>query len=442
MIASQFDVEYRRDGSVHDERQVAALLNGLNDASDFLVLAHGWNNDMADARGLYDAVIASLTSLPQPSSGAGSRIAVMRAFWPSKKFAEQELIPGGGVASATVEDEAALRAALEGLKEDPDRLGDAAVDPVRAASIDKAIALVDTLEDSDSARHEFVLRIRSVLNPDDAHDDDASREFFELEPEELFERFSQEVPVELQVAAGGAANVVGGAAFLGDFLSGMRSGARRIANYATYYQMKTRAGTVGKSGVATTLARVRTARPTLPMHLVGHSFGARLVTAAAATIAPDANAGPVTLTLLQAAFSHNGLAKGFDEKRTRNGAFRTILQDKRISGPIVITHTKNDVALGIAYPLASRIAKDQAAALGDKDDPYGGLGRNGAQHTPEVSADEFELRDAGGPPYGFVPGHVYNLNADALISGHGDVRSVPVARVIADVLTAWQRHPA
>ena len=106
------------------------------------------------------------------------------------------------------------------------------------------------------------------------------------------------------------------------------------------------------------LVRIRERHAQLPIHLVGHSFGGRLVTAAAAML--DPGGAPVTMTLLQAAYSHNGLAEKFDGKK--NGAFRTILQDGRISGPIVITHTKNDKAVGIAYPLASRVSSDGSRA--------------------------------------------------------------------------------
>src|SRR5262249_5340769 len=159
-----------------------------------------------------------------------------------------------------------------------------------------------------------------------------------------------EVPVQLEAGQGGAADVDdGGAAFLGDLLSGIKAGARRIANYATYYQMKSRAGLVGRQGLGPTLMRVRDKFPDLRIHLVGHSFGGRLVTATASVMPKESK--NVTLTLLQAAFSHNGLAKEFDGKK--NGAFRTILSDKRVSGPIIITHTKNDKAVGVAYPLAS-----------------------------------------------------------------------------------------
>jgi hypothetical protein len=139
------------------------------------------------------------------------------------------------------------------------------------------------------------------------------------------------------------------------------------------------------------------------------------------------------MTLLQAAFSHNGLSQKFDG--TNDGAFRTILQDRRVSGPIVITHTKNDKAVGVAYPLVSRIARDNAAALGDQDDPYGGMGRNGAQHTPEVSSAESELREVpGGGAYTFTPGRVYNLNADRFVKDHGDVTGAQVVNAFLHAL--------
>jgi subtilisin family serine protease len=141
----------------------------------------------------------------------------------------------------------------------------------------------------------------------------------------------------------------------------------------------------------------------------------------------------VTLSLLQAAFSHNGLAHDFD-KAGHDGAFRSLLSEQRASGPIIITHTKNDKAVGIAYPLASRISRDNATAMGDENDPYGGMGRNGAQHTSEVDPSLTTL-EAVGFPYSFQTRKVYNLRADRFISDHSDVSG---PQVVYAVLHAMQ----
>jgi hypothetical protein len=430
MIAGQWEVEFTKDGRVFDEAQVDALLGGLAGATDLLVLAHGWNNDRAEATALYDELMTSLTAVGLPATGRGSNVAVMRVLWPSKRFALASLIPGGGAASATPGEDEALLAALEELKRDPDRLGEQTVDPTRSALVDGAIALVPRLDASPEARREFVQQIRALLDPDQATEDDASREFFELDAGEVLDRFSE--PVLPTAGGGGAAGIsTGGAASLGDLATGAQAGARRLANFATYYAMKSRAGVVGKTGTSSVLGRVRVKYPELPVHLVGHSFGGRLVTATAATLpAKDAR---LSLVLLQAAFSHNGLASRFDGKH--DGAFRTVLGGRRVNGPTVITHTKNDQAVGVAYPLASRIARDKSASLGDQNDPYGGMGRNGAQHTPEVDAAETVLKKSGaGVGYAFAPGKVFNLLADATIADHGDVRSTAVATALRDVI--------
>lgn len=190
--------------------------------------------------------------------------------------------------------------------------------------------------------------------------------------------------------------------------------------------MKTRAGTVGSTGGATILRRVRERHPKVKLHLVGHSFGGRLVTAAVHALDDDTPA--VSLALLQAAFSHNGLSADFEDGEP--GFYRDIIAKRRASGPIVITHTKNDTAVGIAYPLASRIAFQKASAFGDANDPYGGMGRNGAQRTREVDGAEAKLEQVGHAYDGLKLGRVSNLLADSFIKDHSDVRGPQVAYAI------------
>src|SRR5262245_32301272 len=104
--------------------------------------------------------------------------------------------------------------------------------------------------------------------------------------------------------------------------------------------MKERAGTVGAKGVAKLLDEF--GKSVERIHLIGHSFGGRVVTAAAKASSTNRLK---SMTLLQAAFSHNGFEPAI-------GFFRDVVANSRIAGPIVITHTFNDSAVGIAYPAA------------------------------------------------------------------------------------------
>jgi hypothetical protein len=426
-IQAQFEVEFTKDGNIFDEGQVANVLDGLAGLTNLVVISHGWNNDKAEANQLYDEFLKNVGGLAQdgivPAPAAQRKLGVVRIFWPSKKFAESDLIPGGGAASlATEASTQSLMRILEELKNDPLMLGEKDIDEARSKHLDRAQTLVPELENSADARREFVENILAILNPDAKHADDGSAEFFATDAETLFENLSGNVKFTPAAGAGGATSMSdgGAAGLIQDVAEGFIAGARRIANFATYYQMKTRAGAVGQTGVAQILVRIRQEAKDLPLNLVGHSFGGRLVTAAASKLDPNGKA--VTMMLLQAAYSHNGLGKKFDGKN--DGAFRTIIAAKRVAGPILITHTKNDTAVGIAYPLASRIAKQEASALGDENDPYGGIGRNGAQHTPEASAGT--LRDLG-EQYQFQPGKVFNLRADNFIHDHSDVKGPEVA---------------
>jgi hypothetical protein len=87
--------------------------------------------------------------------------------------------------------------------------------------------------------------------------------------------------------------------------------------------------------------------------------------------------------------------------------------------------------VGIAYPIASLLSGVTAAALGDKNDPFGGMGRNGAQKTPEA-VDETLL--PAGTKYHFNRDKVFNLNGDAVITGHGDVCRAEIASALLQAI--------
>jgi hypothetical protein len=165
------------------------------------------------------------------------------------------------------------------------------------------------------------------------------------------------------------------------------------------------------------------------IHLVGHSFGCRTVTAAAATSTTDKLQ---SMSLLQAAFSHNGFSKSM------NGFFRNVVDNHRIKGPIILTYTPNDRAVGIAYPVASRLSGTVASAFGDANDKFGGLGRNGAQKMEpgEVVVGVDRLLAVGGA-YSWQPAHFHNLEGSKYIvdpsgrDAHGFVTGKEVAWAIS-----------
>jgi len=435
-----FEVEFDKYGNIFDPGQVQTALDSLSDrgVTDLLVFSHGWNNDMQDARDLYGLFFQKVEEMlveHHREQLETRTFAALAVLWPSKKFTDEELIPSGDAASAEPDElDPILQEQLENLKVDPMRLGEhTPADANERVALERAQAQVAQLEEDEDAQREFVEAIRSMLPRAAAHADDGSDEFFTRDAVELLQDLARPVVAPPPTGQGGGAlsldddvgTAAGEAAGIRDLWGGIKAGARRLLNFTTYYKMKERAGLVGKTGVADVLRQLCQHLPQIKIHLIGHSFGGRLVTAVADILGPQVKIN--SLTLLQAAYSHNGLAARFDGEH--DGFFRKVVSGKKVDGPILITHTKNDKAVGIAYPLASRISRDKAASLfGDANDPYGGMGRNGAQFTPEVG-EERVLR-AAGSQYVFQSGSIYNLNADQFIQGHSDICKEEVAHAM------------
>ena len=446
------EVQITGEGELYDAADLGRVKTHVDDheISDLIVVSHGWNNHMAEARQLYEELLGSARAVAAGGSVplADRKIGVVGILWPSKKFADKELIPAGGAASA---------GGAQPQAEVEDRLAafaEALDDPAVAPEIEELRRAVGRLEDSADARRLFADKVRVLLPGAHADADDGSAAFFAAPAEELFRRleapFLPQRPGPVGGGAGGAAGGVmggatggalggvmgagvtpgaggpggpGGAAGLGDWFSGMNAAARRILNYGTYYVMKARAGRVGAGGVRKIVAAVRGHRSRTRVHLVGHSFGGRVVTAAAKALGDAGEPQPASMSLLQAAFSHNGFARRFDGDK--DGHFRSVMRDRAVAGPVLVTHTHNDTANGLAYPLASRFSGADAAAVGGPDDRFGAIGANGAQHTPEARPGT--LLAAGSPGYHFEAGRLYNLQADAYIEDHGDVTGPEVA---------------
>ncbi len=427
-----FEIEVNKDGQFVKASQVDDAINFVKGKAgavkDLFVISHGWNNDEADARNLYERFFTELCKAFAQNAAPGvspQQCAVVGILWPSKKFADSELIPGGAAALAP---DPGLVAAL-------DQLAELAEDPAAKAQIEKAKQQVGALEDDPTAQKSFVDKVRSLL-PNKNDPEEGVQHIFQMDGDDLLQQLSEPLrasTTEVDPEEGGAASIGmadtdtgtddGEAQGLSSILSGIKGGAMRLLNFTTYYLMKDRAGKVGSGAVAQALTRIQNECAATRIHLIGHSFGCRVVTAAAAGAAKPV----ASMTLLQAAFSHNSFSGDFDNTH-KPGGYRSVITGGKVSGPILVSHTVKDLAVGLAYAIASRIAGQNAAAIGDANDPFGGLGRNGAQHTSE--AKDGDLLAVGGKYSLAAPTKIFNLKADSIIGGHSDIVKPEIAFVL------------
>ena len=382
--------------------------------TDLFIISHGWNNNMEEARALYKDFFTGLRALLAQNAvrGLDRKFGIVGVLWPSKKFTDEELIPGGAASVTPSARMTLLARKIDGLK-------GVFTAPKADDILQQAKDLLPELEDTPAAREQFGLLIRSLMPNMAGDSEDASRLFVKMSGADLMQKLAVVVlPIGPAQPGGGAvsmggAGAVGGAALFNPF-SGVTAAAANLLNLTTFYQMKERAGMIGRTAVSDLVKAIMARSPQMKLHVIGHSFGARLVTALALGKEGAPPQKFASMTLLQGAFSHNGFADKFKTV----GFFRDVVADHRVAGPILATCTVNDRAVGLAYPLASLIAGQNASVFGGPTDPFGGLGRNGAQNTTE--AVDSELQPVGSA-YDFKAGAIYNLNADKVISGHSDI---------------------
>jgi hypothetical protein len=138
-----------------------------------------------------------------------------------------------------------------------------------------------------------------------------------------------------------------------------------------------------------------------------------------------------SVSLLQGAFSHRGLAAAGSTGNPAEGAFRRLVIGAHLDGPVIVTHTRNDRAVRLAYALASRLARQSSSGLGDASDPYGGIGANGAVGTAEAVPGNLGDQHTA---YEFAPRVVYNLRSDRFVDHHSDVTNPAVANAVASAV--------
>ncbi|MFF5407376.1 serine-threonine protein kinase [Streptomyces misionensis] len=410
-----FDANGDVDPSERDHLLAQVTERGVR---DLVVFAHGWNEDRSTATALYRGFFA-----PFPGLAPHARLGYVGVVWPSMRFSD-EPIPDFPKSVPATEAEAAPGPALD----KDTRRALLAVFPGRASVLDRLARLLDERPAGDAGLAEFGRLVRLLL-------DGAQRPAADTDEPGLPAVFTEEPATACAEFADalGAVAAPGGAEGFG--LPNPWEGAKELLRQAAYYTMKGRAGTVGEHGLGPLLGRLAAVAPGVRVHLVGHSFGGRLVSFALRGL-PSAVRTVKSVTLLEGAFSHYAFAQRLPDDPHRSGALKD--QQRRIDGPLVCCYSRFDAALGTFYPLASRLSGDDRSCLGNEiaavlGPRWGALGHDGVQSvTGTVTLDLARALAGGLPASGCV-----NIDAASVVrrggppaGAHSDILHPELARVV------------
>ncbi|MFJ8465882.1 serine-threonine protein kinase [Streptomyces swartbergensis] len=424
-VTPYWELAFDADGDPAGSRR-DRLLAGVTERKvrDLVVFAHGWNNDRSGATRLYDRFLA-----PVPRLAPAARIGYVGVLWPAMRFSD-EPIPdfpravAAGAPRRPVLDKDTRHALLESF-------------PGRALLVDQIARLLEQQPPEEAELEEFGRLVRLLVEvvapgPQALFAADTVAEGVPQSEPEMFAGSSAAACEEFARALAG---LEASGAQRGFGLPNPWEGAHELLRQATYYAMKRRAGTVGERGLGRVVGQLAKAAPGVRVHLVGHSFGARLVSFALRGL-PEGVRTVKSVTLLQGAFSHYAFAARLPHDARAGGVLQG--QQNRVDGPLVCCHSRHDSALGTMYPLASRMAGDSRSvaglgigrALGAK---WGAMGYGGVRAVPGTRAYTLaEALRSKLPASGCV-----NVDAAAVVrrggppaGAHSDILHEELARLV------------
>lgn len=404
--------------------------------TDLFVMSHGWMGDVPAAIDQYDRWLGAVAAHQADRAAVlaqrpGFGPLIVGLHWPSLPFGDetipssQGMLLGEGGDGASIEAQTAFYAAT--IADTP-----AARDAIRAIlEASRATPDATALPPDIGNAYATVLAASGLATGDVSGRPGADQDTFDP------------AVIVAQAAADKAhgADATPGLLDIGDSVRDALLAPLRVLSF---WKMKDRARLFGEGGAHAFLSQLQRAAPAARTHLMGHSFGCIVVSAAVAGAAGSAALPrPVdSLFLVQGALSLWAFAAAVPAAQNAPGYFRRIMQNGLVRGPIVTTQSEHDRAVGFFYPLGARARNQQTLDL--EYPAYGGLGTFGMRGTDGALTTDRPIQSAAFA-YNFAAGRVYNIEASRIISNggglsgaHSDIAHIEVAHLFWAAALAGQ----
>jgi hypothetical protein len=383
------------DGDFGSDKALAQLQH--DGITDVFLMCHGWEQDMQDAIGIYDAW-TSRALFPCTDDIAklgtirpGFKPLLVGVHWPSKPWGDENVVQSFDVAGGAP--------AFDPVADYSERLGGTpevndAVKHVFSAIGDSANPTVMTPQVEKAYRNLDKALKLGADGPGGAPGSDRPP----FDPQEVFAAARQ--------AAGPTPS------FSGFSIDNLLTPLRVLS----FWFMRARARSFGESGAFNLLLKLQHSVDfdKVNFHLMGHSFGCIVVSA---MMAGPRVSGPATSPVRSAVLVEGALSLWSYATEILNlpgvpGYFHPVIRGKKCTGPIVTTMTPFDLAVGVFYPLGAGLTLDNSFGV-PVFPPFGGTGTFGIQGVDNIVGLDSML--AATAPYDFKPGFVYNVASANII---------------------------
>lgn len=428
--------------------------------TDVFVISHGWKHTETQAVERYETWIAQMIeTMPPEFKSPDKKILLVCVYWPSAPV-DDDVLSVGPPSEFKFKSSAKIREELpEVVQEVQKRLGVDENDAEASAAIETLLSKPgEDPQATETLLSKAQLPKASMLDPRRRPLDPEGAE----RPMKLSQNTAPDSPFSTWNATLNPRILLASTILKLKSIFGLRNDSAVIRELS-FWLMRDRAVKVGETGVHQLLRKLQEATDeaggNARYHLMGHSFGCAVVSAAIA--GPPGGQGVTvdTLYLAQGALSLWSYAYHVPQTGQRippapvspnPGYYNTIPRTSLVRGPIVTTYSKHDRAVRIFYPAAESLPQPASFDIIRWARQKLGYGPPVLSQWPDFGAvGAFGIRDlwmsprqatppgpkpdwinvAGVEPpawqsvymgdrhqrYDFQPGTIYNLCADAYI---------------------------